>query len=983
MPVGLEGNTPEFALNLGLADQLRRQGLEAEAEQRLRTAKGWHQVDVLVELGDFAIAIEAEFAPARTVLDDARKRLPDPPLVWRGLTVDLVFLLIYPQDLRHIAESMAESALDDCTSLEFALLDRRASADPELEAPTRAIGTNQTGSVRTLAEYLHNYWIRTAKGGSVEKTVELASWCIERAASILRRAPGPHPLAAADSDPEATSALIWLNALLFQELLANNLDTDTLPPEHRGKQIPRPARSGSPSELIRQWNEVLAINWVPIFEFAQEALQAAPPRLAKLALAGLVSSAAEIAERGAVRRHDVAGRIFHRLLEKRKFLATNYTTIPAAVLLAGLAFDGGHAWTKGKDWTQLRTYRKLRVVDPACGSGTLLMAALQELLKLRRRYGGAVNGRGETIRELLEQALHGYDVVPAAVHLTAATLSMAETRQFITDMPLFWMPHDVKDGRARMGSLDFLLTSPAKGAAQHLPFFSKKGQDPSRVTGTGESVFDTYMPRNCDVIIANPPFTRAGGPGTAGSTDWNPVFGAALSKADQATMTNTLRRTLTGTPASLYAGLGSAFLVLAQESIRIGGRLAFVLPATALTGSRWSPIREMLLEQFDIDWVIVSHDGRVRHKQENLPGRRWVAFSESTRIAETLIVATKKSQSGTSRPAVAKFVNLRRNPDEPIDAMAITRTLLSLSDQKDGKVQEEIDIGGTAWGDVLFVSTAGLSGKPWIHAAFCQSRLIREAIVLSKQGLWCPEQESLSIPTAALELAWTLGPYHMQVKNPKQGLFNAVSTDDPMRAGHPALWHHRSAKLTTLEASANARLSERSGTNADAQAAMLARASHLQIASELGHAPQRVAAVCTDEPMIGFSSWITLSPKKPRTGKQEALCLWLNSTPGMLLRILHANRPYLGRSRLPHEVARNLPVLDVDELSPDQCSAAKTVFESIKRKPLQGFAHLAEDPARRELDHRLFAEVLGYQVDDALDELAKALNREPTLTARH
>lgn len=978
-----QGNGPEFALNLALADQLRRQGLEAEVKQCLRALEGQHQGDVLVELGDVAIAINAEFAPARNHQRDAQKSLPKPPLVWRGLTVDFVLPLVYPKQLKRIPESKAGEALASCNSLEFGKVKRRSKTKNGADRRLVIAETQQSGSVRTVAEYLHDYWIQTEKSESVEQTVKLASLAIDRAAAILKRASCPHPLPPADGDPEATSALIWLNALLFQELLSTNLESRGQPQPHRCMQIPRPPEDGSPTELLRQWDGILEINWVPIFDVALQALQAADPRLAKLALSGLVAAAAEIGERDVVRRHDVAGRIFHRLLETRKFLATNYTTVPAAVLLAGLSFDGEHAWCEGKDWGELDTYRDLRVVDPACGSGTLLMAALQEILKLRRRYGGAENGREETIRELLEHSLHGYDVVPAAVHLTAATLSMAETRQLIANMPLFWMPHDVKDGKARMGSLDFLVESPAKGAAQHLPLFSEKGRDPGRVTGTGDSVFDAYMPRNCDMVIANPPYTRAGGPGTSESSDWNPVFGAALSRADQQRMTEALRRTLTGTPASLYAGLGSAFLVLANESIRIGGRLAFVLPATALTGSRWSPIREMLLREFAIDWVVVSHDPRARHKRGSLPGRLWVAFSESTRIAEVLLVATKRRSSESIQPARAKFVNLRKNPDEPIDAMAITRTLLSLTEPNQVETEREIVVGGKSWGEVLFVRTADLAGGPWIHSAFCQSRLVRDAIRLSEEGLWQVSGEAVSIPIATLRSVCDLGPYHMQVKNPKQGLFDAVSMDDPTRAGHPCLWHHSSQKLKTLEVAANARISERVGRNADSQVAMLERRSRLHIASELRHAPQRVAAVCTDEAMLSFSSWIALSPSKLGTGKEEALCLWLNSTPGMLLRILHANRPYLGRSRLPHEVARNLPVLDVDTLSPRQCLAAKRVFDGIKRQPVQGFAHLAEDPVRRELDHRLFTEVLGYRIDDALDRLATALNREPTLTARH
>ena len=413
-------------------------------------------------------------------------------------------------------------------------------------------------------------------------------------------------MAYADSDPAATTALVWLNALLYQELLHTDFSTSQLPPPHRGKRIPRPAWRGSPSKLDRNWREILEINWWPIFHFPRQALQAVPRPLAKRALAGLAAAAGELAGQDAVRRHDVIGRVFHRLLGTRKFLATNYTTVPAAVLLAGLAFDPEHAWCEGRDWSRPSTFRNLRVVDPACGTGTLLMAALQQILEFRRRHATTSSGHGETVRDLLENALHGYDVIPAALHLTATTLSMAHVRQLITNVPLFCMPHDVRDGRVRMGSLDFPLGVQARGSAQHLVLFPEEERDPSQMTGTGERVFDAYMPRTCDVMIANPPYTRAGGSGIPKGAGWNPVFGSALSQADQRRMTEALRRTLRGSPASLCGGLGSAFLLLARETIRPGGRLAFVLPATALTGGRWAPVREMLLEEFDIDWVVLA-----------------------------------------------------------------------------------------------------------------------------------------------------------------------------------------------------------------------------------------------------------------------------------------------------------------------------------------------------------------------------------------
>ena len=125
---------------------------------------------------------------------------------------------------------------------------------------------------------------------------------------------------------------------------------------------------------------------------------------------------------------------------------------------------------------------------------------------------------------------------------------------------------------------------------------------------------------------------------------------------------------------------------------------------------------------------------------------------------------------------------------------------------------------------------------------------------------------------------------------------------------------------------------------------MLKEAGRLHIARELRHAPQRLAAVYTSEPMLGVRSWITANMKKDRVGAEEALCLWLNSTPGLLLRLCNANRPYLGRSALPHELMRTLPVLNIETLSNKQLRRACAIFSKLKDKSLKGFGELASDP---------------------------------------
>ena len=60
-------------------------------------------------------------------------------------------------------------------------------------------------------------------------------------------------------------------------------------------------------------------------------------------------------------------------------------------------------------------------------------------------------------------------------------------------------------------------------------------------------------------------------------------------------------------------------------------------------------------------------------------------------------------------------------------------------------------------------------------------------------------------------------------------------------------------------------------------------------------APQRLAAVLADRPMLGVRSWVTLALRENAPAMEKTLCLWLNSTLGLLLRILHGNSPYLGR----------------------------------------------------------------------------------------
>lgn len=93
-------STKETSLNSMLAEYLRRHGLDALEEQTLRSTSGrLHQVDVLVNLDEFAVALEAEYSP-RDGKDDATKRLTKPPLEWKGVPISAVYAIEYPTSMK-------------------------------------------------------------------------------------------------------------------------------------------------------------------------------------------------------------------------------------------------------------------------------------------------------------------------------------------------------------------------------------------------------------------------------------------------------------------------------------------------------------------------------------------------------------------------------------------------------------------------------------------------------------------------------------------------------------------------------------------------------------------------------------------------------------------------------------------------------------------------------------------------------------------
>jgi hypothetical protein len=344
------------------------------------------------------------------------------------------------------------------------------------------------------------------------------------------------------------------------------------------------------------------------------------------------------------------GRIYHWLLHDAKYLGTYYTSVSAATLLLKITL-APQRWAT--DWADIESIRKERFADLACGTGTLLMAASQAItdnfIKASAQHGTKVDKN--TLRDLhqalMEDVLHGYDVLPSALHLTAATLGLLAPEIAFKKMRLYTLPLGKDEsGDIRLGSIEYLT---GDEVLSQLDLMGAKSHETAMVTGKGLKLSKAPVPP-LSLCVMNPPFVR--------SVGGNLLFGSQSRdrKAMQAELAKRLKpKGSVEVMANTTAGLGSVFAAVGDKRLADGGTLALVIPAAVTTGIAWTKTRTLIDRSYNLEYLIASHDSE-----------RW-AFSENTDLSEVLVVAGGKHsqslQDDTSSPSLsATFVSLWRNP---------------------------------------------------------------------------------------------------------------------------------------------------------------------------------------------------------------------------------------------------------------------------------------------------------------------------------
>ena len=930
----------ESIINGVLARLLReRVGLSAAAE----TLHGGRRPDILVRLAEGPVILEIEIAPAPTVEADALSRLG---MEIDGRRVQNAFAVVVPSRMRGIPQHQ--------------LYERLATAKLEWKE-WRIDGTAGPGLTGTAAELGATVSRTVPPAGDLEAAVQVLDDGARRAGSRLYQSPGTlarvaKVFGAAPSDEVANmGALVVINAMAFQERLASD--------EVAYQSIGAARRNGQFARflLLQFWERILEVDYYPIFSMARDVVQELSEVEATNFLGECADTTAQLLGMGAVGRHDLAGQIFNRLIAERELLAAYYTSIPASTLLAGLALAPDR-WT-GWDWGNIDDISRLRVVDPACGTGTLLMASYRQIVQNHVAAEGAPASDPALHRALVEKIIAGTDVVQAAIHLTAATLAAMSPSVRFEQMQL----HTLRLGREsatdiRLGSLDWLA------APEIQSFFSAtQGQ----IGATGQAGNVVQLPRS-DLVISNPPYTRRGADG--GKEDaMARVF--ALPEGDEEAQQAVKNRTsalLRGTPANQTAGHGSSFTVLADRLVNPGGRIALVLPVTMLSGESWRELRNMLASRYDVEFVVSSHD----------PERRTMSYDTS--IAEVLLVA-RRLREGENTAGRGRFVNLWRAAYLETDALALVNAVNATVPapllRSDGPPVggTPLLIGGEQWGEIV----DGPVGEfPWTAARWKYVLTGQFATALERGELWSEDGSNLAgnIPVAAMGEVCNVGPQDRQIRG-SLGVFDAYHGLNE-QTQFPAIWRLDSSIHQSVVAESNAYLVAKPDCD---YSPIWSQAGMLHVTRDVRYNSQRIMATLTDVKALGVRAWFTLQAHDAdpvvRARCDTALALWCNSTLGMLLHANHSNRAQDGRGTGNKGMLETLATLDVRKLASWQLDEAQAIWRDFRERKFQPFHHCAVDPAREELDRRVTSDLLGLDDDAqaAVARLRKLLANEPSI----
>ena len=965
------GGMREDAFNEVLAEELRRRrrywedNPETIACQRLRLVEDTReQIDILVQSPDsYPVAVEAEWRdPA---LADARGRLGK-RIVGAPYPVRSAIAVGLPEEARGWTRPRLERefATPENVPLRFVVLYSNIRGDepagkPLLESdvlrwPASGFVTGDVDDLARLCEYA------TAPPGLVSSMAREVGMRITGIAADLRGRTRArtvesivHSLGQEDLDQGLRLACcIWLTSLRLQNRLAEQSDALAEAGLRSVADVRDAALGGRVNrDAIRaEWGKILSVNYGAIFSSALTSLHPGiPDAQAGDALTALGELAGEIASARLGNRVDFAGELFPELLADREETAAHYTLPVTAELLAGLAVDR----LAVDDWAGTDALRGLRIADLACGTGALLRAAYGHIRHRHESAGGRVD---DLHKALMEECLTGIDINALAAHMTASGLSSSGIATEYARSNIAAV--SVIEGQT--GSLELLVGEQLTNMLGGTSFdAAANGGQPATITVADGSQ---------DLVIQNPPYSRARG--------GRKLF--AVAGIDEGARERSLKR-LGAIRGRLrrrgdemidgQAGLASDFSALADLKLKPHGVFATVLPLTAAHAESWAGFRKTIERKYD-DIMAIAFTG---HEEEMM--------SAETNIREMLLIAGKRPNG---EPANVLCVNLSAPPRTLAEAFWYRRLIAAAV--RPGLNADVIALDGVIGSWVRAASPE--PGFPWFAVGMRNHDLATVAARLMAGELYSPQDRtgwSLGLPPTTLGRTVAIGPTHHLIGHLRGRDGIGAFTFDPVDdiPTYPALWAASARTQRRLTVAPTHAGRPVNGNGDDRARAMLGQRGDLFISRTLRMTSQALAAARTEQPMMGGSAWTALIGDDDAV--KAALAIWLNATPGLVLRTCYAQTPQPGRARMQVKALAGFPVPDFGAATAAgerARSVARERLAELSALELRPIACASVDGNRKRIDE-VALEMVGLSDEPdaarALDFLRAIWCREPAV----
>ena len=944
-----------------------------------------------VRKGRETIAIEAKAYDNPDTIEDIREKYLGKSLnahyVGVSETLEVILVLRYPQEV--IEATDVDKAIRHTDTLEYCILTKSGEGD-----------FPASGFVKgTLTDVATALSIGASPAKHIAEAADKMADGMEIAAKWLNDAIADKPAIGAKlneilgenvtTETCSKACLIITDAFIFQNSIAGKralirqqgklkwvfpyqiretdekvdyTDATTEVLEKRRNQLPRPlSYYASPKRAVRRdsvmndWEEILGINYAPIFADAYRIVDEAfmyDEQMSRRVLKQLWSTAYDICNSHLPQIHELAGEIFQRLIVDRKYVKSNYTMPESASLLSALVCPD----------IQGDALRDLpKVADFACGTGSLLNGVYKQIQRLYEQKTG--HSSRAIHQRMMERNLGGIDIYPHATHLTFMTMASAHADIPIGETRVLTAQcGQTADGTYATGSLELL--------DEH-ELFDIFELDAEQVGGfdiTPTKLNPSFPNNEMDIVIMNPPYLA----GQADNNSSNPkrIFDAyERSEADKKAMQKALGSKDSRVGHGIVAY--SYFVDLADKKLRKGGRMGMILPATVLTSAPFKKVREMWATEYH-DVVVVTIAQKGGHDS---------AFSHDTNMAECIVVAAKGVGENTGR---AKFVNLSERPKSLLTgqslAVLIQRHAVTrrLEDEVHGG--ERLMIGDVNMGQML---ECPIDAGEWGASRVKSMSLMQIAYQLGQGKLRLSElQEGVNIPICPMGEIGQVGCHASLIKDKRSGAFEMHRSDYTVQEGHDALWelkHITPQRSMQVLPDYKAQIKTKNAENATRILREHNSRTHYHL--NLRFNANSVFAHWTETPSLGVRSVTNVKLEDNRYDRTWTL--WTNSTFGMLCHWATAGKQQAGRGSHSLGTFPNVSTLDVRQLSDSQLKAADNIFADLKKARMLPYNECASDPWRHILDARLLAEVLGItdeETHQAMQRLREMLSDEPSIT---